>query len=251
VSGGRTLAGQAAIVTGGSRGIGRAAATRLARLGADVALVQDEDASPVVAAIEDAGSRGLQVLCDLASADAATAVDEAAASLGRVDIVVCAAGTIVRSPAIDLPVAEWRRVLEVNLTATFVVSQAAARRFLANGTRGRIVHVASLLSFQGGVRAAAYAASKGGVAQLTKALAVEWAPLGIRVNAVAPGWVATELTAPIRKDAARNQAIVDRIPVGRWADPEEIAGAVAFLASGDATYVHGHVLVVDGGWLAR
>jgi 2-deoxy-D-gluconate 3-dehydrogenase len=251
VSAGRPLTGQAAIVTGGSRGIGSAAAIRLARLGADVALVQDEDAEAVVAGIEDAGSRGIQVISDLAAADGAAAVDEAAAFLGRLDIVVCAAGTIVRSPAIDLPLAEWRRVLEVNLTATFVVSQAAARRFVAHGTSGRIVHVASLLSFQGGVLAAAYAASKGGVAQLTKALAVEWAPLGIRVNAVAPGWVATELTAPIRADAARNQAIVDRIPAGRWADPEEIAGAVAFLVSDDAAYVHGHVLVVDGGWLAR
>jgi 2-deoxy-D-gluconate 3-dehydrogenase len=164
---------------------------------------------------------------------------------------VCNAGTMFRAPALELPVDEFRRVLEVNLVAAFVVSRAAARRFVEQGSGGRIVHIASMMSFHAGINTAAYAASKGGLAQLTKAEANEWAPLGIRVNAVAPGWVETELTEALRDDPQRFAEISARIPVGRWAKPEDVAGAVAFLCLPEADYLNGLVLPVDGGWLAR
>jgi 2-deoxy-D-gluconate 3-dehydrogenase len=192
------------------------------------------------------------VRCDLADAGAAAAaVERAADALGRLDVLVSNAGLIDRQAALEVPLADFERVLEVDLVSAFAVSQAAARRFLAEGREGRIVHVASLTSFHGSLRAVAYAAAKGGVAQLARAQANEWAPLRIRVNAVAPGWVATELTQPHRDDPARDAELVARTPAGRWADPAEIAEAVAFLVSPAARFVHGHVLVVDGGYLGR
>jgi 2-deoxy-D-gluconate 3-dehydrogenase len=186
--------------------------------------------------------------------DAAACEDAVAAvvrELGRLDIAVCNAGAIVRAPALELSVDDWRRVLDVNLTGAFVVSRAAALQFVAQGGGGRIVHIASMMSFHAGINTAAYAASKGGVAQLTKAQANEWAPLGIRVNAVAPGWVETELTAGLREDERRFAEISARIPVGHWASAEDIAGAVAFLSLPESEYVNGIVMPVDGGWLAR
>jgi 2-deoxy-D-gluconate 3-dehydrogenase len=234
------LAGKAAVVTGASAGIGRAVADKLAGLGAAVATIQRREGP------------GLSIQADLGDPDAAeAAVEQAAQGLGRLDIAVCNAGTIFRAPALELPVEEWQRVLDVNLTGAFVVSRTAARHFVAQGTGGRIVHLASLMSFHAGVNTAAYAASKGGVAQLTKAQANEWAPLGIRVNAVAPGWVETELTKALREDEQRFAEISSRIPVGRWASGEDIAGVVAFLCLPESEYVNGHVLPVDGGWLAR
>ncbi len=179
------------------------------------------------------------------------AVAAVAERLGRLDIAVCNAGTTHRQPALEVPLEDFRRVVEVNLTAVFAVARAAARVFVAQGSGGSIVAIASVLSFQGGVNVVPYAASKGGVALLTKALANEWAPLGIRVNAVAPGYVASDLTEALRDDPARYAEISARIPAGRWGDPDDIAGAVAFLASPDAAYIHGAILAADGGWLAR
>lgn len=234
------LAGKAAVVTGASAGIGRAIADKLAALGAAIATIQRREGP------------GISIQADLGDPAAAErAVEQAVERLGRLDIAVCNAGTIFRAPVLELPVEEWQRVLDVNLTGAFVVSRAAARHFAAQGSGGRIVHIASMMSFHAGVNTAAYAASKGGVAQLTKAEANEWGPLGIRVNAVAPGWVETELTRPLREDKQRFAEISSRIPVGRWATGEEIAGAVAFLCLPESEYVNGHVLPVDGGWLAR
>jgi 2-dehydro-3-deoxy-D-gluconate 5-dehydrogenase len=246
------LAGKAAVVTGASRGIGRAIALRLARDGADIGLLQRSDATDVAGEISDLGRRAHVVRVDLEQPEEGErAVDAAAEVLGRLDIAIANAARIVRRPALELPLDEWERTLAVNLTSVFTVSRAAARRFLAQGGGGAIVHVASVLSFQGGLNVAAYAASKGGVAQLTRALANEWARFGIRVNAVAPGYVANDQTAPLREDETRHRQITERIPAGMWASDEDIAAAVAFLVSADAGYVHGHVLAVDGGWLAR
>jgi 2-deoxy-D-gluconate 3-dehydrogenase len=246
------LAGKAAVVTGASRGIGRAIALRLARDGADIGLLQRSDATDVAGEISDLGRRAHVVRVDLEQPEEGErAVDAAAEVLGRLDIAIANAARIVRRPALELPLDEWERTLAVNLTSVFTVSRAAARRFLAQGGGGAIVHVASVLSFQGGLNVVAYAASKGGVAQLTRALANEWARFGIRVNAVAPGYVANDQTAPLREDETRHRQITERIPAGMWASDEDIAAAVAFLVSPDAGYVHGHVLAVDGGWLAR
>jgi 2-deoxy-D-gluconate 3-dehydrogenase len=248
----RPLLGEAALVTGGSRGIGRAIALKLAALGADVALLQRGDAAESVSAVERLGRRAVVVRVDLVDARAAErAVDVAADELGRLDVAVCNAGTIERRPALELPLEAWKAVVDVNLTAAFAVARSAARHFIASRTSGRIVSVASVLAFQGGLNVSAYAASKGGVAQLTRALANEWARLGIRVNAVAPGYVETPLTEPLRADADRFRQLTERIPSGRWATAEEVAEVVAFLVSPAAEYVHGHVLAVDGGWLAR
>jgi 2-deoxy-D-gluconate 3-dehydrogenase len=234
------LQGKTAVVTGASRGIGEAIARRLEELGAQVATLQRSEGP------------GLWVKCDLESAeDAERAVEEAAEKLGRVDACVCNAGTMFRAPALELPVEELRRVLEVNVVGAFVVSRAAARHMVEQGEGGRIVHIASLMSFHAGINTLAYASSKGALAQLTKAQANEWAPLGIRVNAVAPGWVETELTTALREDPKRFAEISGRIPVGRWARPEDIAGAVGFLCLPESEYLNGTVLPVDGGWLAR
>jgi 2-deoxy-D-gluconate 3-dehydrogenase len=246
------LHGQVAVVTGGGRGIGRAVALRLAALGADVGLVQRGDGAETVAAVEGLGRRAHVVRADLADAERAQdAVAEVADTLGRLDIAVCNAGQVLRRDALELTLPEWRQIVDVDLTAVFAVAQAAARRFVAAGTGGRIVSVASVLSFQGGIRVAPYAAAKAGVANLTRALANEWAPLGIRVNAVAPGYVANQQTEPLRADPERFRQLSERIPAGRWATDEDVAGVVAFLVSPEAEYVHGHVLAVDGGWLGR
>jgi 2-dehydro-3-deoxy-D-gluconate 5-dehydrogenase len=247
------LTGATALVTGCRRGIGRAAAVALARAGADIVGVSATlDAGDAVAAEVAALGRGFRPYrCDLGDREA---VHELAARLEsdvpQLDILVLNAGTIERRPAIEHGDDLWDRVLEVNLTSQFVLARELGGRMVARG-RGKIVFVASMLSFQGGLTVPSYAASKGGIAQLTKALANEWAARGVNVNAVAPGYIATDNTQALRQDDARARQILERIPAGRWGEPEDVAGAFVFLASAASDYVHGIVLPVDGGWLAR
>jgi 2-deoxy-D-gluconate 3-dehydrogenase len=243
-----------ALVTGASRGLGAAMAAALAGAGADVVL-HASSAPPEAAAADIAartGRRTHALAGDLRNAAAGDrVVADAIAAFGRVDVVVNNAGTIRRQPAAEHEDAFWDEVLAVNLSSVFRVCRAAGRHMLARGGGGKIVNIASLLSFQGGITVPGYAAAKGGVAQLTKALANEWAAHGINVNAIAPGYMETDNTAALRADAERAQQIGVRIPAGRWGRPEDLAGAVVFLASAASDYVHGHVLVVDGGWMGR
>jgi 2-deoxy-D-gluconate 3-dehydrogenase len=244
------LAGRCGLVTGASRGIGRAIAIELARRGADVALIQRGEAADVRDEIEALGRRALVVRADLSDPEATrAAVAEAGERLGSLDLAVLNAGTIARASALELTLDDWERVISLNLTSAFVASQEAARIMLAQ-RGGAIVHMASLLSFQGGRGVSAYAAAKHGLAGLMKAQAVEWAPLGVRVNAVAPGYVETEFTQALRDDGSRKAELDARIPAGRWATPDDIVGAVAFLCSPAAAYVTGQTIAVDGGWLA-
>jgi len=228
-------------------------AARLLRDGHHLALVQRGDVDPGLrAAAETAGRRVTVHRADLTEPAAArAAVEEAADAHGRLDALVLNAGRIDRHPAADFPLDVWEATLALNLTSPFVMAQTAARRFMAQGSGGRIVFVASVLAFQGGILVPAYAATKGAVRQLVMALANEWAAEGIGVNAVAPGYVETELTSALRADPERSAALGARIPAGRWAQPEDVAGAVAYLCSPDAAYVHGQTLPVDGGWLGR
>jgi 2-dehydro-3-deoxy-D-gluconate 5-dehydrogenase len=235
------LSGRTAVVTGASRGIGKAAAAALAAAGAEVVGVS--------ASLEPEPGRAYR--CDFA--DRAAVHDLAAAlrrDLERVDILVNNAGTIARAPAAEHPDELWDRVLEVDLSAQFVLTREIGRDMLERGA-GKVVFVASLLSFQGGITVPGYAAAKSGIAGLTKALANEWAARGVNVNAVAPGYVRTDNTQALQGDPVRSEQILLRIPAGRWAEPEDIAGAIAFLCSPAADYVHGIVLPVDGGWLGR
>ncbi|MDR0417598.1 MAG: 2-dehydro-3-deoxy-D-gluconate 5-dehydrogenase KduD [Propionibacteriaceae bacterium] len=247
------LTGQVALVTGGNRGLGQALALGLAEAGADVAVLARADAADTVAAVAALGRRAQVFQADLATAGPealAGLVDEAAAAFGRLDILVNNAGVIRRRPAVETPAADWSEVLRVNLDAAFYLAQAAGRQMLAQG-RGKIVNIASLLSFQGGVTVPAYTASKHALAGLTKALANEWAALGVNVNAIAPGYMATDNTAALRADAARRESISARIPAGRWGVPADLMGTVVYLCSRASDYVHGAVIPVDGGWLAR
>jgi 2-deoxy-D-gluconate 3-dehydrogenase len=246
------LDGLHALVTGAGTGIGAAVAVALAEAGADIACHGNRHAPAETAArISALGRRAVVVDGDLADrAVASRLVDRVAAELGSVDILVNNAGTIRRAPAVESTDADWDDTLAINLTAVYGLCRAAGQRMLARG-RGKIVNIASLLAFQGGINVPAYAASKGAVVQLTKALANEWAGRGVNVNALAPGYIRTDNTAPLIANHTRNQQILDRIPAGRWGDPADLVGAVVFLASRASDYVHGHVLVVDGGWIGR
>jgi 2-deoxy-D-gluconate 3-dehydrogenase len=247
------LDGRVALVTGAARGLGAAAAIALAEAGADVALhtnttltaetervIREKTKAKVVVLTGDLGDR----------AASGRLVDDAVRHFGRLDILVNNAGTIRRTPAADYSDEDWDAVIEVNLTSVFRLCRAAGRVFLAQG-HGKIVNIASLLSFQGGITVPAYAAAKGGVAQVTKALANEWAGRGIQVNAIAPGYMRTDNTRALREDPVRSQQILARIPAGRWGEPSDLGGAVVFLSSRASDYVNGHVLAVDGGWLGR
>jgi 2-dehydro-3-deoxy-D-gluconate 5-dehydrogenase len=244
------LTGRVAAVTGASRGIGRAVAVALAEAGADVIGISSRGpGSDVQAQVEATGRRFVGRSCDLADREAVVALGAQLAGDG-VDILVNNGGTIRRVPAAQHPLADWDHVVEVDLTSQFVLAQAAGAAMLDRG-HGKIVFTASVLSFQGGITVPGYTAAKHGIAGLTKALANEWAGRGVNVNAVAPGYVATDNTQALRDDAERAAAILARIPAGRWAQAEDIAGAVVYLSSSAADYVHGVVLPVDGGWLGR
>ncbi|MAS04129.1 MAG: 2-deoxy-D-gluconate 3-dehydrogenase [Ahrensia sp.] len=245
-----SLEGRTAIVTGANTGIGQAIAVALARSGAKIAAVGRSAMNETMELVDDA-ARIHAIRADLSdTASLAPLVDETVEWAGGVDILVNNAGIIRRNDALDFTEEDWDAVMDTNLKSAFFLSQAAARHMKARG-RGKIINIASLLSFQGGIRIASYTASKSGLAGLTRLLACEWAPLGINVNAVAPGYVVTNNTEALREDPVRYKAILDRIPAGHWAQPSDIAGAVVYLASDAANYVHGVVLPVDGGWLAR
>jgi 2-deoxy-D-gluconate 3-dehydrogenase len=247
------LDGCAALVTGASAGLGAAMAVALAEAGADVAAHGNtRSASATCEAVAASGRRAVALTGDLADrAVSARLVDDALAAFGRLDILVNNAGIIRRMAAERYSDEDWDRVIEVDLTAAFRLARAAGAHMLASGRGGRIINITSVLAFQGGITVPAYAAAKGGLAQLTRALANEWAPRGINVNAIAPGYIETDNTTALRSDPVRNRQILDRIPAGRWGQPDDVAGAVVFLASPAARYVHGHVLAVDGGWLGR
>ena len=247
-----SLHGQVALVTGASAGIGAALAIALGRAGADVACHGNTRAAEATAeAVRRTGREACSLSGDLADARAPEAVIRTTLErFGRIDILINNAGTIRRAPALDFSIEDWNAVLAVNLTSVFRLSQLAARGMLERG-RGKIVNVASLLAFQGGINVPAYAASKGGVAQLTKALSNEWAARGVNVNAIAPGYIRTDNTLPLQNDATRNRQILERIPAGRWGEVEDLAGAVIFLSSRASDYVNGQVLAIDGGWLGR
>jgi 2-deoxy-D-gluconate 3-dehydrogenase len=247
------LDGRTALVTGASRGLGAAIAIALASAGADV-MAHGREALPsaTAAEIERMGRRVHAVTADLADpASAPRVVAEAIEHFGRLDILVCNAGIIRRKPAADHDDALWDEVLAVNLSSVFRMCRAAGKHMLERGEGGKIITISSLLAFQGGVTVPGYAATKGGVAQLTKALANEWAPHRINVNAIAPGYMETDNTTALRADATRLRQITERIPAGRWGTPRDLSGAAIFLASSASDYVSGHVLVVDGGWLGR
>lgn len=242
------LSGRRALVTGGGGGLGLGIVQALAGAGARVAVLGRSVAADDAAALVD----GIAVRADLSDRDdLRRGFDDAVKALGGLDILVASHGTLHAGPALELTLDDWDDTLEVNLTSVFELCRLAGTSMVQRG-EGKIVTVASMLSFQGGFRAAAYAAAKGGVAQLTKALANEWAPHGVNVNAIAPGYVKTGLNRHIwRDDPVRSEAVLARLPAGRWGDPADLAGAVVFLASAASDYVHGIVLPVDGGWLAR
>jgi 2-dehydro-3-deoxy-D-gluconate 5-dehydrogenase len=249
-----SLAGQTALVTGCSRGIGLGMATALAEAGADIvgmSATLPDDGGACGTAVRAAGRSFRGYRCDLSQREVTRSVlVRILAEVPRLDVLVANAGTIKRKPAAEHPEAWWDEVLEVNLTSQFLLAQAVGGRMVAQG-RGKIVFTASLLSFQGGINVPGYAASKGGVAQLTKALANEWASKGVNVNALAPGYIATDNTQALRDDPERSQSILARIPAARWGQASDLGGATVFLASRASDYVHGVVLPVDGGWMGR
>ena len=245
------LSGKVAVVTGANTGIGRAIALALAGAGADVACVGRTPAEETVAAIRALGRRAKIVTADLSTIEpVGRVVEETLGKLGGLHILVNNAGIIRRADAVDFSEADWDAVIDTNLKSVFFLCQAAGRHMIAQG-HGRIVNIASMLTFQGGIRVPSYTASKSGIGGLTKLLANEWAGKGVTVNAIAPGYIATNNTAALQADEARNKSILDRIPAGRWGTPEDLGGAAVFLASDAAAYVQGHILAVDGGWLAR
>ena len=250
------LDNKVALVTGASAGLGAAIAVALAEAGAHVVAHGNSRAPDATCElIKRTGRRALAVRGDLGDKTIPDQlINQTLDEFGRLDILINNAGTIRRTPAVDYTEEDWATVIEVNLSSVFRLSQLAGRHMIerTDGQRGgKIVNIASLLSFQGGVTVPAYAASKGGVAQLTKALANEWAKYGVCVNAIAPGYMRTDNTAALQRDETRNRQILERIPAGRWGEPEDLAGAAVFLSSAASDYVHGHILVVDGGWMGR
>jgi len=247
-----SLKGKTALVTGSSRGLGAAIALALAETGANVA-VHGSRAVPQATLdfVKKAGSESLALVGDVSDAAVCVSlVEETVAHFGRIDILVNNAGIIRRAPAIEHSEEDWKAVIDTDLTSVFRLTKQAGKHMLAQGS-GKIINIASLLTFQGGVFVPSYAAAKGAVGQLTKAFANEWAAKGINVNAIAPGYMATDNTEALRANPERSRQILERIPAARWGSPEDMAGAAVFLASSASDYVHGHVMVVDGGWMSR
>jgi 2-deoxy-D-gluconate 3-dehydrogenase len=247
------LDGKVAIVTGAGRGIGQAYAVALAEAGADVALIDLIDCSETEAKIKAAGRNVAAFNADLGAGKEAAqkVIEDIAAKMGGIDILVNNAGIIRREPFVEHSEQNWDDVISLNLSAVFFLSQAAASKMIGQGRGGKIINVASMLSFQGGIFVPGYAASKGGIKSLTMLMANELAKHNICCNAIAPGYIATENTRPIRENAERNKAILERIPAGRWGAPEDLMGAIVFLASPASDYMNGFTLAIDGGWLAR
>jgi 2-deoxy-D-gluconate 3-dehydrogenase len=244
------LDNKVALITGAATGLGAAIAQGLADAGAIVAVHGNRRAATDTA--KAIGPKATAFQADLSGTTGAEQLfTDVKEKLGHIDILINNAGTIIRHNADEYPLEDWLTVLQVNLTSVFQLSQLAGRDMIARKAPGKIVNIASLLSFQGGIRVPAYSASKGGVAQLTKALANEWAPKGIQVNAIAPGYIATTNTEALQADETRNRQILERIPAGRWGDPNDIAGAALFLSSPASDYITGTVLTVDGGWMGR
>lgn len=246
------LEGKVAIVTGCDTGLGQGMAVALAEAGCDVVGVNRKIPHETAEKINALGRRFMAIQTDLSQQDALTSiVTQSVSAFGRIDILVNNAGTIRRQDALDFSEKDWDDVMNLNLKSVFFLSQAVARQFLAQGNGGKIINIASMLSFQGGIRVPSYTASKSGVLGITRLLANEWAAKGINVNAIAPGYMATNNTQQLRADSERNQEIIDRIPAGRWGTPNDLKGPVVFLASSASDYIHGYTLAVDGGWLAR
>ncbi|MBW5447212.1 2-dehydro-3-deoxy-D-gluconate 5-dehydrogenase KduD [Cohnella sp. CFH 77786] len=245
------LSGKTALVTGTSGGLGQAMAIGLAEAGASIVAVSASNSDETVATVRAFGGRIEQISADLSNADNLEGLfAEALSKFGEVDILVNNAGTIRRAPAAEHSRQDWNDVIDLNLNSVFFLCQLAGRHMIERGS-GKIINIASMLSFQGGINVPGYTASKHAVAGITKALANEWAGKGVQVNAIAPGYITTRNTAPIIADEKRYQSILDRIPAGRWGNPEDLKGPVVFLASPASDYLNGHVLCVDGGWMAR
>jgi 2-dehydro-3-deoxy-D-gluconate 5-dehydrogenase len=246
-----SLEGKIALVTGANTGLGQGIALALAAAGADIAGAGIVPADDTAAKVQALGRRFLNIEANLISIEpVGRVVQETVDGLGGLDILVNNAGLIRRADAVDFSEQDWDDVMNVNIKSAFFMSQAAGRHFIAQG-RGKIINIASMLSFQGGIRVPSYTASKSGIAGITRLLANEWAGKGINTNAIAPGYMATDNTAQLRADEDRNKAILDRIPAGRWGKPEDLGGAAVFLASSASDYVNGAIIPVDGGWLAR
>lgn len=246
-----SLEGQTAIVTGASTGLGQGMALGLAAAGANIALVDYVESTETLEKIKNLGRKAISIVANLMEMSSIPlVVEKTIKEFGKIDILINNAGIIRRADAIEFTEKDWDDVMLLNSKTIFFLAQAVAKDMIKRNY-GKIISTASLLSFQGGIRVPSYAASKGAVAQITKALANEWAKFGININAIAPGYMATNNTKALREDPVREKAIRERIPAGRWGTPEDLQGAVVFLASHASDYVNGHVLVVDGGWLAR
>lgn len=246
-----SLQDRTAMVTGCNKGLGQAMAVALAEAGADIVGVNRSSADETRARVEALGQRFHNIQAELGRDRPEAIFENALANVGQVDILINNAGMIRRAPALEFSEEDWDSVVDVNLKAVFFLAQHAARHMIERGTGGKIINIASLLSFQGGIRVPSYTASKSGILGLTRLMANEWASYGINVNAIAPGYMSTDNTQALREDTSRSAEILGRIPAGRWGNPDDLAGAAVFLASRGSDYVNGHTLAVDGGWLAR
>ena len=245
------LNGKVALVTGNARGLGQATSIGLAQAGADIVGVDIGDLGKTKELVEATGKKFLGIQANLLDIDNLQGiVDQIVDEFGHIDILVNNAGTIIRRPSIEYEVKDWDRVMNLNIRTLFFLSQCVAKQYIEQGTRGKIINMASMLSYQGGLTIPSYTASKSAVLGLTKALANEWAGQGINVNAIAPGYLKTELSKPLREDKERNAAILGRIPHGDWGEPEDLQGAMVFLASDASNYIDGFTIAIDGGWLA-